>query len=230
MAKTDYEKYIRTDELFELMRPRDDLVTHDELLFQVTHQTAELWMQMILHDVDAATRFVDDDRLLEASDLFARAAKVEAHLTRQLDLLELMPPKEYELIRPTLGRGSGQESPGFNALLGMGETIWPHIESLFARRGVEIVDVLDAPKEHYELHQLLRSLYELDQWFRTWRYTHFRLVERQIGAFVDSLKGAPAELLVHGMREHLMPELWAAVNTFTNRAKERAAGATPPQG
>jgi len=223
MGKTDYEKYIRTDELFALMRPRDELVTHDELLFQVTHQTAELWMQQVLHDVDAATRLVDEDRLPEASDLFARAALIEAHLTRQLELLEKMPPKSYEFIRQTLGRGSGQESPGFNALAKMGETIWPAIEKLLARREVTIVDVLDDPRSHCDLHQLLRSLFELDQWFRTWRFAHFRLVERQIGAFVKSLKGAPAELLVHGMREHLMPELWEAVNAFTQRVNARAA-------
>ena len=221
MAKTDYEKYIRTDELFELMRPRDDLVTHDELLFQVTHQTAELWMQMILHDVHAAVRMLDEDRVAEAADLFARVGQIEAHLTRQLELLELMPPKAYELIRPTLGKGSGQESPGFNALLEMGDIIWPHVEKLLARREVTIVDVLDAPERHYPLHQLLRGLFELDEWFRTWRFAHFRLVERQIGAFVKSLKGAPAELLVHGMREHLMPELWEAVNAFTHRVNAR---------
>jgi tryptophan 2,3-dioxygenase len=82
---------------------------------------------------------------------------------------------------------------------------------------VKIVDVLHAPEDHVEMHALLRSLYELDQQFRTWRFVHFRMVERQIGAYVESLKGVPAEQLMHGMREHLMPELWAAVNELTKR-------------
>lgn len=217
MANTDYERYIRTDELFELLRPTDDLVAHDELLFQVTHQTAELWMKVCLHDVDLAVRRMDEDRLLEASDLFARVAQVEAHLTRQLEILEKMPPIQYAAIRSTLGRGSGQESPGFNAMLKMGETIWPSLQRLLQRRDVRIETVLEAPQAHYDLHQLFRSLFELDQWFRTWRFGHFRLVERQIGGFVQSLKGAPAELLAHGMRENLLPELWAAVNSFTQK-------------
>jgi tryptophan 2,3-dioxygenase len=224
MAKTDYEKYIRTDELFELMRPVDDLVTHDELLFQVTHQTAELWMKVALHDVRAGTHHLSEDRLIEAADLFTRAAMIEAHLTRQLEILERMPPKEYVAIRRTLGRGSGQESPGFNEMLAMGDSIWPELEKLIDRRQVPIVAVLDHPERHPELHALLRSLFELDQWFRSFRFAHFRLVERQIGAFVDSLKGAPAELLSHGMREHLLPELWASVNQFTRMVKEREAG------
>ncbi|NJK89758.1 MAG: hypothetical protein HC923_10410 [Myxococcales bacterium] len=221
MPQTDYEKYIRTDELFALLRPRSDLVTHDELLFQVTHQTAELWMQVILHDVADGVRLLDEDKLGPALDRFTRAAMIEAHLARQLEILETMPPKSYEKIRPTLGKGSGQESPGFNSLLRMGDTIWPSLSRLLERRQVAIVDVLDDPVAHDELHRLFRSLYELDQWFRTWRFGHFRLVERQIGAFVKSLKGAPAELLVHGMREHLLPELWEAVNAFTQRVNAR---------
>ena len=215
MAKTEYERYIRTDELFALMRPRDALAAPDELLFQVTHQTAELWMQVCLHDVDRAVRFLDENRVIEASDLFARVAMMEELLARQLEILEKMPPKQYVHIRRTLGRGSGQESPGFNAMLKMGEAIWPRLDALLTRRKVALTDILDAPEKHADLHILLRSLYELDGRFRTWRFMHFRLVERQIGAYVDSLKGIPAEQLSKGVREHLLPELWAAVNDFT---------------
>jgi tryptophan 2,3-dioxygenase len=217
MAKSEYERYIRTDELLALLRDRSSLAAHDELLFQVTHQTAELWMQVILHDVEGAVKLVDEDHLTRAADLFVRAAMIEQHLARQLEILERMPPMQYVHIRKTLGRGSGQDSPGFNAMLKMGEIIWPHVEKLLARRNVKIVDVLQSPDDHVELHVLLRSLYELDEHFRTWRFGHFRLVERQIGAYVESLKGVPAEQLMHGMREHLMPELWAAVNELTKR-------------
>ena len=68
----------------------------------------------------------------------------------------------------------------------------------------------------------LRSLFEVDQELRTWRFLHFRMVERQIGAFVDSLKGVPAEQLVHGMREHQFPELWAALNDYTKKVNAEA--------
>jgi tryptophan 2,3-dioxygenase len=213
--KTEYERYIRTDELFALLR-KENLAAHDEMLFQVTHQTAELWMQVALHDVNEAARLLDRDEITRASDLFVRAAIVERHLTAQLEILEKMPPKQYVFIRRTLGRGSGQDSPGFNAMLKMGEIVWPHVKALLDRKNVAIVDVLKEPERHHVLHMLLRSLFELDGGFRTFRFVHFRLVERQIGAYVNSLKGIPAEQLKHGMREHLMPELWAAVNDFTN--------------
>lgn len=215
MAKTEYERYIRTDELFALMRPRNNLAAHDELLFQVTHQTSELWMQVALHDVDRAVRHLDEDRISEAAELFSRVSMIEDLLSRQLEVLETMPPKQYVAIRRTLGRGSGQESPGFNALLKLGRIIWPRVEALLSRRAVTIVEILDQPEHHGALHGLVRSLCELDGSFRTWRFMHFRLVERQIGAFVDSLRGIPAEQLSKGLREHLIPELWAAINDFT---------------
>jgi tryptophan 2,3-dioxygenase len=219
MAKSDYERYIRTEELFALMRDKTNLAAHDELLFQVTHQTAELWMQVALHDVEGGAKLLDEDLLLRATELFSRAAMIESHLSAQLAILEKMPPMQYVHIRRTLGRGSGQDSPGFIQMLKMGDIVWPHVEKLIARRKVQIVDVLEKPEDHAELHALFRSLYELDQNFRTFRFGHFRLVERQIGAFVDSLKGVPAEQLMHGTREHLMPELWAAVNELTKRVK-----------
>jgi tryptophan 2,3-dioxygenase len=215
MAKTEYERYIKTDELFALLRDKNNLAAHDELLFQVTHQTAELWMKVALHDVEGGVKLLDEDQISRAADLFARAAMIEQHLARQLEILEKMPPMEYVQIRRTLGRGSGQDSPGFNEMLRMGDLVWPHVVALLERRKVKIVDILHAPESHQDLHALLRSLFELDEMFRSWRFAHFRLVERQIGAFVESLKGVPAEQLVHGMREHLMPDLWAAVNDLT---------------
>jgi tryptophan 2,3-dioxygenase len=229
MAKTEYERYIRTDELFALMRDKTKLAAHDELLFQVTHQTAELWMQVALHDVEGAVKRLDQDLVGPATELFERAAMIEQHLARQLEILEKMAPMEYVRIRRTLGRGSGQDSPGFNEMLKMGDLVWPHVVALFERRKARLVDVLHAPDLHHELHALLRSLFELDEMFRTWRFAHFRLVERQIGAFVESLKGVPAEQLVHGMREHLMPDLWAAVNDLT-RMVNTYDPATKPAG
>jgi tryptophan 2,3-dioxygenase len=223
MAKTEYERYIRTDELFALLRDRRDLAAHDELLFQVTHQAAELWMKVILHDLEGAAALLDADEVVRATDLFARVAMMEQLLVQQLQILERMPPMDYVLIRRTLGRGSGQDSPGFNELLRLGDLVWPHVTALLARRAVTLVELLEAPSRHPELSALLRSLFEVDQWFRTFRFSHFRLVERQIGAFVQSLKGVPAEQLAHGTREHQFPELWAAVNDLTRKVNAEAA-------
>lgn len=225
MAKTDYERYIRTDELFACMKPLSELRAQGELLFQATHQAAELWMQVILHDLRSAADAIDDDRLARGTGLLHRSAMIERLLTQQLEILEHLPPAEYAAIREGLGKGSGQESPGFNQLLEMGELLWPAVERFLARRQLTIVEILTDPTNLAAEHALIWALQDVDAQFRTWRFAHFRLVEREIGAFVDSLKGVPAELLAQGLREHQMPELWAAVNEYTQKLKMKAAEA-----
>ena len=106
MAKSEYELYIRTDELFEQLRPVDNLAAHDELLFQVTHQTAELWMKVIMHDVRGGVELIREGQLYRAADLFARAAMIVKLLAEQLAILEKMPPAQYVDIRRTLGAGA----------------------------------------------------------------------------------------------------------------------------
>lgn len=215
MAKTEYERYIRTDELLACLKPIEELRAQGELLFQVTHQAAELWMKVILHDLRCAARAIDGDRLTRATGFLQRSALIERLLTQQLEILEHLPPAEYAQIREGLGKGSGQESPGFNEMLEMGDLLWPSVERWLTRRELSIVDILARPEDHATEHALIQALQDVDAQFRTWRFAHFRLVEREIGAFVDSLKGVPAELLAKGLREHQMPELWAAVNDYT---------------
>ncbi len=219
MAKTEYERYIRTDELFECLKPVAQLRAQGELLFQVTHQAAELWMQVILHDLKTAAQAIEEDHIVRATNLLRRSALIERLLTQQLEILEHLPPAEYASIREGLGQGSGQESPGFNQLLEMGEILWPSVERWVERHQLHLVDVLSEPDRYAVEHGLVQALQDLDAQFRTWRFAHFRLVEREIGAFVDSLKGVPAELLARGLREHQMPELWAAVNDYTKKVK-----------
>jgi len=219
MTKTDYERYIKTDELFACMKPSEELRAQGELLFQTTHQAAELWMQVILHDLKTAASSLDQDQVMRATSLIQRSARIERLLVQQLEVLEHLPPAEYALIREGLGKGSGQESPGFNQLLEMGDILWPPVERYLARKRIGVVEILSAPDDWPAEHALVQALQDVDAQFRTWRFAHFRLVERQIGAFVDSLKGVPAELLAHGLREHQMPDLWAAVNDYTKTVK-----------
>ncbi len=214
---TDYERYIRTDELLALQKT--ELVNPDELLFQVMHQTFELWFKVSLHDVDEVVRHVDAGRPHRAAHLLRRIALVLGVLTDQLAVLETMAPADYHVIRLALGRGSGQDSPGFNRMLGIGEPLWRCFEKARSARAVSLRELHDRPDAHYDLFQLMESLMELDERFVRWRFCHFQLVRRIIGEDVKSLKGVPAAQLVHGMREYLFPELWAVINEVTRAAK-----------
>jgi len=131
-----------------------------------------------------------------------------------------MAPVDYHVIRlASLGRGGGQESPGFRKLLNVGKRLWPTFCELLARRSTTIIEVERAPREQYELFRLLQAMMNYDEAFIKWRFTHMRLAFRIIGSKVLSLKGVPASQLEMGTREPLFPELWEAISALTAEHK-----------
>ena len=206
---TDYEKYIRTQELLSLQKPAAELSCHDELQFQIVHQVAELWMRLIAHELEHATQLVRGDELLSAIATLRRVSRVQALLLDQLGLLDTMAPKEYMTIRTVLGQGSGQESPGFKTLLRLpGELVWPEVEKLLARCGVALCTIYEDQRANEMLFQLCEGLLDVDQALQLWRQRHLTLVYRIIGAGTPSLKGKPSELLERGSKQRFFPALW----------------------
>ncbi|HKR65116.1 MAG TPA: tryptophan 2,3-dioxygenase family protein [Thermoanaerobaculia bacterium] len=217
---TDYERYVRVPELLELQKPIDKLAHPEERLFQVTHQTAELWLHHIDYEIDRVAGHLDADEAQLAADLLHRCRLIIDLLREQIIILETMAPADYHVLRiASLGRGSGQESPGFRILLDVRKRLWPRFEALLAKRGLAILDVERAPREHYDVFRLVQSMMDYDESFLKWRYTHMRLAFRIIGDRVLSLKGVPAAQLEAGPREPLFPELWAAISELTAEHK-----------
>jgi len=206
---TDYEKYIRTEELLGLQKTPDALSCHDELQFQIIHQAHELYMKLIEHEL----RFVCDqlarDDAPRAITNLRRVATIQRVLLHSVDLLDTMAPTDYMTIRTVLGRGSGQESPGFRAMLRLpGEIVWPAFSGFLERRDVTLRQIYDAPHDHHQLFQLCEGLVDYDQLLQTWRYRHLTLVYRIIGTGTPSLKGKHSDLLAHGMKQRFFPKLW----------------------
>ncbi len=219
-GNTDYERYVRVPELLELQKPVDKLANPEERLFQVMHQTAELWLHHIDYEIDRAVAHLDADAPQLAADLLHRCRLIIDLLREQIAILETMAPADYHVLRvASLGRGSGQESPGFQRLLDVGKRIWPRFQALLARRSVTILEIERAPREHYDLFRLLQGMMDYDESFLKWRFTHMRLAFRIIGDRVLSLKGVPAAQLEGGTREPLFPELWAAISDLTAEFK-----------
>ncbi len=209
MALTDYEKYIRTDELLALQKPADCLTCHDELQFQVVHQAAELWMKLIEHELRHTCALLDADDLPRALTHLGRVGRTQRVLLLQLDLLDTMSPIDYMTIRTGLGRGSGQESPGFKTMLRLpGEIVWPSFAGVLERKAVTLRQIYEQPHQHHQLHQVCEALVDYDQMLQTWRYRHLMLVYRTIGTGTPSLKGKPSDLLAHGMKQRFFPKLW----------------------
>ena len=206
---TDYEKYIRNDELLGLQKPASELSCHDELQFQIVHQAAELWMKLITHELVAVSEHLADDRCAPAQAGLERVTRIQRLLLQQMDMLDTMAPKDYMTIRTVLGNGSGQESPGFKAMLRLpGDTVWPAFDTFRAGRGVTLRQVYEQHELHFEVFRLCEALTDYDQLLQLWRQRHLMLVYRIIGAGTPSLKGKPSELLARGMTQRFFPALW----------------------
>lgn len=213
---TDYERYIRVPELLELVKPAEALAHPDERLFQTTHQAAELWLHHIDYEIGRVVELIGGNAVGEAAGLLERATRIVNLLRQQIVILETMAPADYHVIRTTsLGRGSGQESPGFAKLLDVGKRVWPAFEALLGRRGVSLIEIEREPRRHEELFRLVQAMMDYDEAFLNWRFTHMRLAFRVIGSKVLSLKGVPASQLELGTREPLFPLLWDAISELT---------------
>jgi tryptophan 2,3-dioxygenase len=205
---SDYEKYIRTEELLALQKPEDKLSCHDELQFQVVHQVAELWMKLIEHEVMFAAARLRAGEVPRALRALGRVKSIQVLLVDQLTLLDTMAPRDYMTIRNALGRGSGQESPGFKRMLQLPDELWQPFTQLMSARKVALRDVYEQPDAQPELFNLCEALVDFDQLLQGWRQRHLVVVYRQIGAGTPSLKGKASELLAEGMKHRFFPSLW----------------------
>jgi tryptophan 2,3-dioxygenase len=115
-AGGSYSDYLQLDTLLSAQKPRSSPVHHDEMLFIIQHQTSELWMKLLLHELDAALEFVKRDQLEPSFKIFARIAHIQRMLFEQWSVLETMTPTEYLQFRGALGRASGFQSAQYRAL------------------------------------------------------------------------------------------------------------------
>ena len=77
---SDYERYLRTDELLALQKPEEERAHHDELLFQTVHQSSELWLKLCGFELETATQRMTDGDLADAIRLLRRAVDDAADL------------------------------------------------------------------------------------------------------------------------------------------------------
>ena len=115
-----YAGYLALDDLLSAQRPLSD--QHDEMLFVVIHQTKELWLKQILHEVALAQAMVRAGDLVPAYKSLARVSRIQAVMTQSWDILSTMTPADYLKFRGVLGSSSGFQSDQFRrfeTLLGL---------------------------------------------------------------------------------------------------------------
>ncbi len=158
--RLSYAGYLRLDRLLSAQQPLSGTATqpprHDEMLFIIQHQTSELWMKLMIHELKAAIAHVQADHLAANFKILARVKLVQKQLFEQWAVLETLTPSEYEAFRPMLGHSSGLQSPQYRA-----------IEFLLGNKHAALLEVFrhDAPT-FAELEALLHAPSLYDEFLR----------------------------------------------------------------
>ncbi|ACG79339.1 tryptophan 2,3-dioxygenase [Phenylobacterium zucineum HLK1] len=141
-----YARYLALDELLAAQKPLSD--RHDELLFIVIHQTKELWLKEIIHEVNLAKRLVAAGDLEPAYKALARVSRIQTIMTLSWDVLATMTPADYLSFRGSLGTSSGFQSHQFRTLeylLGLKDESFLRFHAERPEALAELTAALEAP-------------------------------------------------------------------------------------
>jgi tryptophan 2,3-dioxygenase len=151
-----YDEYLDLDHLLAAQHPRSSPEHHDELLFIVQHQTSELWLKLVLHELRAARQFMADDDLAPALKCLARVKNIQRTLTEQWSVLATLTPREYAQFRGALGNASGFQSHQYRA-----------VEFILGNKNAAMLKVFDGePAAQEMLAELLESSTLYDEFLR----------------------------------------------------------------
>ncbi|MEX2272834.1 MAG: tryptophan 2,3-dioxygenase family protein [Vicinamibacterales bacterium] len=217
-AASDYERYLRTDELLSLQKTPEEQLHRDELLFQTIHQASELWLKLACFEIDTAIERLDRDAIWPAVRLLRRASDALDLVNDNTLMLEHLAPADYHVVRNGLGHGSGFDSPGFRNIHERGPKLNQTFLALMDRRGLDVAALHRESAAHEDLFQLAERLIDIDSRIMLWRTLHLRLVERVIGGKVVGTQGTPVEVLGRRLEVRYFPELWEVRNQLTKEA------------
>lgn len=150
--ENDYAGYLRLDKILDAQELRSQPPYHDEMLFIIQHQTSELWMKLVIHELKKALISIQEDALSPCFKILARVKQIQRILFEQWAVLETLTPSEFVVFRAKLGRASGLQS--FQNRM---------IEFLLGNKDAKAIAVFKHKPEIYaELDRLLHqpSLYD----------------------------------------------------------------------
>jgi len=150
--RLSYAGYLQLDQLLAAQKPLSSPEHHDEMLFIIQHQTTELWMKLVIHELREAIRCIRADRLEPAFKVLARVKHIQTQLTNAWSVLATLTPTEYAQFRGVLGNASGFQSAQYRT-----------IEFLMGNKSPGMLKVFEHdPRAHAALQADLEapSLYE----------------------------------------------------------------------
>jgi tryptophan 2,3-dioxygenase len=212
---TDYERYLRTDELLSLQTLTSKLSHPDELTFQVVHQSSELLMKGACWELERARIALSQGHYPNSARLMRRANAMLEYPTSLLHILETITPYDYHIIRSGLGHGSGLDSPGFLSLLHLAPRIGDAFQEQLANQGLTAGDIYRQHEKFFALHDVAERMLDFDESLQLFRIHHLKLVQRIIGGGVIGTSGTPVEVLQQRMQHVAYRDLWDLRNQIT---------------
>jgi tryptophan 2,3-dioxygenase len=144
-SSLSYGEYLQLDKVLDAQKPLT--YEHDEMMFILVHQTSELWMRLMLHELRGVLECVRRDNLDPSFKMLARVSRVQTQLISTWDVLSTMTPFEYSAFRNALGRSSGFQSYQYRTL-----------EFLLGNKHAEMIEVHKRdPKVYESLQRTLES-------------------------------------------------------------------------
>jgi tryptophan 2,3-dioxygenase len=210
----DYVRYMRTDELLSLQRRPEEVIHRDETLFQVVHQSTELWLKLTCHELAEAEEQMVAGALDTAARLLSRASLAVRLATDQLEMMRHLAPWDFQIIRTVLGHGSGFESPGWKDARKAGQDLDVAFGKLVAARGIDLVELYRSGHDTAE-YRLAEALIDWDERISLWRVQHYKMITRIIGHSVVGTKGAPVDFLAKLISHKFFPRLWEVRTELT---------------
>ncbi len=154
--REDYAGYLQLDRLLSAQRPLSDPPHHDEVLFIIQHQVAELWFKLTIHELQAAMASIRGDDLPRAAKILARVKQVQHQLYSQWDVLDTLTPSEYAEFRRVFGQASGFQSPQYRL-----------VEFMLGNKDRRKIAVFARHREWYRrLHEALEAPDIFDEFLR----------------------------------------------------------------
>jgi tryptophan 2,3-dioxygenase len=207
------------------------------MLFIVIHQTKELWMKQMLHEVALAMELIEADQFAPAYKALSRVSRIQSVMTLSWDVLATLTPVDYSKFRDVLGTSSGFQSAQFRELeyrLGIrdpkfldfyeggGEgharlkaaldepSLWDVADSARRRSGAgSWLEVYRDADRWFELYQLAEKLVDVDDALAGWRHKHVVTVERIIGGKTGTGGSSGVRYLESTLTKRAFPELWS---------------------
>lgn len=227
---SDYERYLRTDELLALQKRPEDLAHPDEMTFQVVHQSSELLLKGVAFEMGRARDYIAKGEYRNAMRLMRRANQMFDFPISLLHVLETLTPYEYHVIRAGLGHGSGLDSPGFSGLLHIGPRLGDAFFAQLEQAKLTPQELYRRHAEFPDLHDLAECLLDFDERVQLFRFHHLKLAQRIIGGGVIGTMGTPVEVLRQRQEHIFYKPLWDVRNQITAEANARMQKQTTGHG